>query len=76
MAKAAIDLGVPEAAVLREGSALTTWQNVRFSQRILRAKGLRTVLAISTADHLPRARRFLEYYGVRASYRACDRESL
>lgn len=73
MARAAVDLGVPEERVLREGQSLTTWQNVRFAQRIMRARGLRTALVISVAEHLPRARRFVEYYGVPATYMACDR---
>jgi uncharacterized SAM-binding protein YcdF (DUF218 family) len=74
MARAAEDLGVPPDRVLREPEALTTWQNLRFSQRILRARGFATALIITTADHLPRARRFVDYYGIPATYRACDRE--
>ena len=30
-------------------------------------------LVISVAEHLPRARRFVEYYGVPTTYMACDR---
>ena len=74
MARAAVDLGVPAERVLREGASLTTWQNVRFSKRLMGARGLRTALVISIADHLPRARRFVEYYGVPATYQACDRD--
>jgi uncharacterized SAM-binding protein YcdF (DUF218 family) len=74
MARAAVARGVPEERIIREGLALTTWQNLRFSQRLLRAHGLRTALIISTADHLPRARRFTEYYGIPATYLACDRK--
>jgi uncharacterized SAM-binding protein YcdF (DUF218 family) len=74
MARLARDKGVPAERALVEGQALTTWQNFRFSQRIMRAHGLRTALIISAADHLPRARRFADYYGIDVTgYLACDR---
>jgi vancomycin permeability regulator SanA len=75
MGDLAVASGVPAAHVLREGQALTTWQNVRFSERIARARGFRTVLFVSTADHLPRARRIARFYGLddrRTAYVACD----
>jgi uncharacterized SAM-binding protein YcdF (DUF218 family) len=67
--------GVPSDRVLREPRALTTWQNIRFSERLIAAHGARTVLFISTAGHLPRVRRFAHFYGIdddRAGYLACD----
>ena len=69
--------GVPPSDVLREGRALTTWQNVRFSLAILHAHALGTVLVISTADHLPRARRIARFFGLddaHTRYFACDRD--
>lgn len=69
--------GVPAADVLREPRALTTWQNVRFALAILRAHALGTVLVISTADHLPRARRIARFWGLddaHTGYFACDRD--
>ena len=77
MGDLAVRRGVPAADVLREGRALTTWQNVRFSLRILGANELATVLVISTADHLPRARRIARFWGLddaHARYFACDRD--
>ena len=64
MGDLAVRRGVPASDVLREGRALTTWQNVRFSLEILRAHALVTVLVISTADHLPRARRIARFWGL------------
>jgi uncharacterized SAM-binding protein YcdF (DUF218 family) len=67
--------GVPKVNVFREGRALTTWQNVRFALEIARRNGFRTFLVVSTSDHLARARRILDYYGVRderVGYVACD----
>ena len=77
MADLAEKRGVPHAHVYREGRALTTWQNLRFSQRIAEAHGFRTILFISTADHLPRVRRLAAFYGIgdeRTAYAACDLE--
>jgi uncharacterized SAM-binding protein YcdF (DUF218 family) len=77
MGDLAVRRGVPAADVLREPRALTTWQNVRYSLAILRAHGLATVLVISTADHLPRARRIARFFGLddaHARYFACDRD--
>ncbi len=74
MGDEAVRRGVPPDRVLREGRALTTWMNLRLSQRIMRERGARTALIVSTADHLPRAKRFADWYGIRARYRACDLE--
>jgi vancomycin permeability regulator SanA len=75
MADLAVARGVPSAVVFREGRALTTWQNLRFSTRLMKQKDWHTVLIISTADHLPRARRIAQYYGLddaHTGYLACD----
>jgi vancomycin permeability regulator SanA len=75
MADLAVARGVPADRVFREGRALTTWQNLRFSSRIMRDHGWKTALIISTADHLPRARRMAQYYGLDdpdTGYIACD----
>jgi len=77
MGDLAVRRGVPAAQVLREGRALTTWQNLRFSLPMLKARDLHTVLVISTADHLPRARRIARFWGLddaHARYFACDRD--
>jgi len=66
--------GVSEAQILVEGQALTTWQNLRFAQRLMAARGYRTALLISTRDHLPRARRFADYYGIPVALSACEDE--
>jgi vancomycin permeability regulator SanA len=77
MGDLAVRRGVPAERVLRERRALTTWQNLRFSLAMLRARSAATVLVISTADHLPRARRIARYWGLddaHARYFACDRD--
>jgi len=75
MADLAVRNGVPESAIVREGRAMTTWQNLRFAKRLMAARGLRTHLFISTSDHLPRVRRMAQYYGFPerdSDYLACD----
>ncbi len=75
MGDLAVRRGVPPADVVREGRALTTWQNVRFSLRLIHPG--ETVLVISTADHLPRARRIARFFGLddaHTRYFACDRD--
>jgi uncharacterized SAM-binding protein YcdF (DUF218 family) len=77
MADLAVGRGVPEQDVLREGRALTTWQNVRFARALLDGIHARSTLVISTADHLPRARRIARFWGLddaTTGYFACDRD--
>ncbi len=76
MGDLAVRNGVPADAVFREGRALTTWQNIRYARAIAKAHGLLRLLIVSTAEHLPRARRIARFYGLeddQTSYRACDR---
>lgn len=72
MASAARALGLPGDRLLIEGASLTTWQNLRFAKRIMEAHGFKTALLISAREHLPRARRFADYYGVPAALAACE----
>ncbi len=72
MGRLALARGLPPSALEREPRALTTWMNLRYSQRLMQRRGWKTALIVSTADHLPRAKRFAEWYGIRARYRACD----
>jgi vancomycin permeability regulator SanA len=74
MAELAIARGLPPDRVEREPRALTTWMNLRYAQRIMKRRGWSTALIVSTADHLPRAQRFADWYGIPARYRACDRD--
>lgn len=74
MAQLARAHGVLDAQIFVEGQALTTWQNLRNAQRIMRKNGYRTALLISARDHLPRARRFADYYGIPVALMACEDE--
>jgi uncharacterized SAM-binding protein YcdF (DUF218 family) len=72
MARLAKDAGIPAEQILIEGQSLTTWQNLRYSQRIMREHGYASALLISAAEHLPRARRFADYYGIPTQLAACE----
>lgn len=72
MARLAQAAGIPSEQILIEGQSLTTWQNLRFSQRIMREHGYASALLISAAEHLPRARRFADYYGIPTQLEACE----
>lgn len=64
--------GIDQRRILLEGQSLTTWQNLRFVQRLMRQHGYQTALLISARDHLPRARRFAAYYGIPVALMACE----
>ncbi len=64
--------GIERGRILLEGQSLTTWQNLRFAQRLMRRHGFQTALLISARDHLPRARRFAAYYGIPVALLACE----
>ncbi len=71
--------GTPEAELMRrvleeefrvpvrwiETRSATTWDNARMSAEILHREGIRTVLLVSHAWHLPRAVRVFERAGIR-----------
>ena len=72
MAREAERLGMPREVIFLESESLTTWQNLRFTKRIMQEHGFATALLISTKDHLPRARRFADYYGIPTALSACE----
>jgi uncharacterized SAM-binding protein YcdF (DUF218 family) len=54
MARAAQAEGIPSSAIVIEGKALDTIQNLCYSTRILQQKGWSSAEIISSASHLPR----------------------
>lgn len=49
------DLGVPEDAILLESESQTTYENAIFTERLLRERGIKRVLLVTSALHMPRA---------------------
>ena len=72
MATLANQSGVPRDRIFVEGQSLTTWQNLRYAQRIMQDHGFATALIISATNHLPRARRFAEYYHIPVALQGCE----
>jgi uncharacterized SAM-binding protein YcdF (DUF218 family) len=59
-------LGVPERAVLLETESLNTYQNALFSKPILEAHGIRSILLVTSALHMPRALAVFQAQGIDA----------
>ncbi|TJY59916.1 YdcF family protein [Sinimarinibacterium sp. CAU 1509] len=57
-------LGVPDAAVLREGRSRTTRENARYTRDLLATRGIHRVLLVTSALHMPRSMRNFETPGV------------
>ena len=70
MATLAETEGVPSSAIVIEGQARNTIQNIYFSNQILHQKGWTSVEVISSPSHLPRAALILERYSFQWKERA------
>lgn len=70
------DLGVPESALLLESRSTTTGENARFSAPMLRERGVDTVLLVTSALHMRRARAEFERAGLKVLPAPTDFESL
>ncbi|NJL22179.1 MAG: YdcF family protein [Leptolyngbyaceae cyanobacterium SM1_3_5] len=55
MAKIAIALGVPESAILQDPTSLNTYENAVNVRKILQERGLRRILLVTSAMHMPRS---------------------
>jgi uncharacterized SAM-binding protein YcdF (DUF218 family) len=64
MAVLAIAQGVPPSAVIEEGQAQNTIQNIFYSQRIMAAHSWTSAEVVSSPSHLPRTALILEHYPI------------
>lgn len=77
MAELAIAAGAPASAVLEEGRATSTFENLRFSAATIRDQSLGEPILVTDAYHMPRARALAAYLGVKLSgYATSDRLSV
>lgn len=60
-----LDLGVPASAMVLEGTSQNTRSNAAQSASLLQAQGVDTVILVTSALHMPRARRTFERMGLR-----------
>ena len=61
-----IDRGVPDSAILREVQGTSTWESLAATARILRNRGLKSVLVVSDPYHSLRARETARELGLDA----------
>ena len=66
MAKIAVALGVPPAAILQDPSSLNTHQNAVNVRQILNGRGLNKVLLVTSALHMPRSLLVFQKQGIEA----------
>ncbi len=65
MRRAALDCGVPAAALLLEPRSNDTFENARYSAALLRRRGWGSVVLVSDRTHLPRAALLFRAAGLR-----------
>ncbi len=57
-------MGVPQSAIIEEPDSLNTYENGVNVQKILKQQGIKEVLLVTSAFHMPRSRRIFEKLGV------------
>lgn len=70
------DLGVPAPALVLENRSRNTSQNAGYSSEILAGQGINRILLVTSAYHMPRARRLFEAQGLEVFPVATDHEVL
>ncbi len=55
MAKIAMEMGVPNTAILQDTTSLNTYQNAVNVRQILASKNIRRILLVTSALHIPRS---------------------
>ena len=68
----AVSLGVPAEAVIEERQAMDTIGNARYTARIMREKGLKRCLLVTSPFHLKRGKKLFEAAGVEVEPVAYD----
>lgn len=71
-----VDLGVPGEAMVLEDRSRNTSQNAEYSAEILAEQGIRRILLVTSAHHMPRAKRLFEAQGLKVVPVATDHEVL
>jgi uncharacterized SAM-binding protein YcdF (DUF218 family) len=67
MAALALAQGVPPDAIIEEGKAQNTVQNIFYSQRIMAAHGWTSAEVVSSPSHLPRTALILKHFSMQWS---------
>src|SRR5271154_866638 len=67
MAALALAQGVPPEAIIEEGQARNTVQNIFYSERIMAAQGWTSAEVVSSPSHLPRTALILKHFSIQWS---------
>lgn len=68
------DLGVPDSAMVLEDQARNTTENALFTAQILRDRGIKRILLVTSALHMPRSVALFERQGLEVVPAATDHE--
>ena len=55
MRRLLVEWGVPDTAIEVEGGSINTYENAVFSHRLLAGQGIRQIILVTSAIHMPRA---------------------
>jgi uncharacterized SAM-binding protein YcdF (DUF218 family) len=66
MADILVNLGVPNSAILQDSKSLNTYQNAVNVRQIMQERGIRRVLLVTSAMHMPRSLRIFQRQGIEA----------
>jgi uncharacterized SAM-binding protein YcdF (DUF218 family) len=66
MAEILKTLGVPTTAILQDPTSLNTYQNAINVRQIMKERGIRRVLLVTSAMHMPRSLRIFQRQGIEA----------
>ncbi|MGB5960876.1 MAG: YdcF family protein [Coleofasciculaceae cyanobacterium] len=64
MAEIMITLGVPDSAILQDPTSFNTYQNAVNVQQILKKQGIRKILLVTSAMHMPRSLAIFQRLGI------------
>lgn len=59
-----VEMGVPPSRILMESRSRNTDENARYVAELMKQRGFRSVLVVTSASHLPRAMSSFKKYGV------------
>lgn len=66
MAEILKTLGVPNSAILQDPTSLNTYQNAVNVNKIIKERGIRRILLVTSAMHMPRSLRIFQHQGIEA----------
>jgi uncharacterized SAM-binding protein YcdF (DUF218 family) len=66
MASVLTSIGIPQAAIVQEPDSLNTYQNAVNVKKILDSRGIRRVLLVTSAIHMPRSLLIFRHQGIDA----------